>query len=132
MEKLPQYDKVRVTVKHTAEKDAVEDASALFKTLTDKLQNLIKETEIIVEVTAEGGARVAKVELETNTYKTIDAVREIASSAVAKFSRLAKISLNYTIVFEGDGRKIAETLNTPFILERFKKVAFDATLEEVV
>jgi len=132
VEKLPQYDKVRVTVKHTAEKDAVEDASALFKTLTDKLQNLIKETKIIVEVTAEEGARVAKVELETNTYKTIDAVREIASSAVAKFSRLAKISLNYTIVFEGHGKKIAETLNTPFILERFKKVSFDATLEEVV
>jgi hypothetical protein len=45
---------------------------------------------------------------------------------------LAKISLNYTIVFEGDGKTIAETLNTPFILERFKKVSFDATLEEVV
>jgi len=132
VEKLPQYNKVKVTVKHTAEKDAVEDASALFKTLADKLRDLIKETRIIVEVTTEGGARIAKVELESSTNKTIDAVREIASSTVDKFSRMAKIILNYTIVFEGDGRKIAETLNTPFTLERFKKVAFDATLEEVV
>jgi predicted AAA+ superfamily ATPase len=132
VEKLPQYNKVKVIVKHTAEKDAVEDASALFKTLADKLRDLIKETRIIVEVTTEGGARIAKVELESSTNKTIDAVREIASSTVDKFSRMAKIILNYTIVFEGDGRKIAETLNTPFTLERFKKVAFDATLEEVV
>jgi hypothetical protein len=132
VEKLQQFGRARVTVRHVAERDAVEGAAALFKTLTERLRGFVKTAKIVVEATAEGGVRVAKVEAESTTNKTVDAVREIVSFAIDKLSRMANVALHYTLVLEGDGKKMTQMLDTPIVLERFKKVAFDATLEEGV
>jgi hypothetical protein len=129
--------RVRVVLSgETEDPQHVEDLPSFLELYADKTAEVggrVERLHIAISAVVEGG-EAARFEYEVRRAQR-DLVKKAldgAKSAVKSLHSVAKLRLRYRMEASGDAAKLAEKLDTPLIVEKYKPLKIQADLEKLV
>jgi hypothetical protein len=135
---LQQYNKVKLTIRDEIEEEPnkLEDVMSFLKMFIDRTKNVIKmKVNIYAEIPQTNNIAKFNIEIDNaNDDKirvAIDTV-EIVKSIITRFSNVAKVQLSYEVISHIDVKNMIKELNTPLLIEKYKNLKMNVTLEEIV
>ena len=135
---LQQYNKVKLTIRDEIEEELnkLEDTISFLKMFMDRTKNIIKmKVNIYAEIPQTNNIAKFNIEIDNaNDDKikvAIDTV-EIVKSIITRFSNVAKVQLSYEVISHIDVKNMIKELNTPLLIERYKNLKINVTLEEII